>query len=394
MQLFTMSDSFEPLTIIDTYSSMIWTERMYEVGEIELEFPFSVEAMSMLPIGTWLGLDLSDRVMRVDTVEIDQSEENSRTLKIKGRECSDIFRFRTAWRAGGPLGDNPSWGGEFTPSNWIRYAMRQGIISTTSSLMPNLNSQEVIPNAVLEASDTSAGTIPFPSDPVPIYKTSPTITLEFITEIAKAYHIGWRLYLHKYDGNLYAQTYSGRDRTLGQSLNEPVIFTPSLDNIRSMNLVQSDRNYSQGVRIYTKDGYHGLSREGDGNKTGFEKRVTFHTPPQPDLTGSALTQWLASENRNYLALNDVDFMVDGQISPNSNYRYNVDYSLGDLVDVRTEWGFSSKCRVTEQIFTDDETGQQAYPTLTTETVATPGSWLAETSSVWGSPIPDNTWSER
>jgi hypothetical protein len=66
---------------------------------------------------------------------------------------------------------------------------------------------------------------------------------------------------------------------------------------------------------------------------------------------------------------------DGQITQYSDYKYGVDYQLGDLIEVRNTDGSTNKMRITEQIFVSDKEGDRTYPTLALNQFITPGSWL-------------------
>jgi hypothetical protein len=57
--------------------------------------------------------------------------------------------------------------------------------------------------------------------------------------------------------------------------------------------------------------------------------------------------------------------IDAQISPFINYKYDVDYRLGDRVKVQGRYG-SSNQYVTEFIRTEDENGEVGYPTLSSK----------------------------
>jgi hypothetical protein len=57
--------------------------------------------------------------------------------------------------------------------------------------------------------------------------------------------------------------------------------------------------------------------------------------------------------------------------------------LGDVVEERDTGGFGNQMRVTEMIFTSDNTGEKAYPTLSINNVITPGTWSAwDQTQVW------------
>jgi hypothetical protein len=86
---------------------------------------------------------------------------------------------------------------------------------------------------------------------------------------------------------------------------------------------------------------------------------------------------LEQEGQLALSAQRTVYSFDGELPPSVSFRYGTDYKLGDLVEERTEDGFKNQMMVTEQIFTSDDTGDRAYPTLSLVQTITPGTWLAE-----------------
>ena len=56
MQLFVLDKSFEVVSLCDTFSSLIWTERYSGYGDFELYLPASVANINMFPRGFYLWL--------------------------------------------------------------------------------------------------------------------------------------------------------------------------------------------------------------------------------------------------------------------------------------------------------------------------------------------------
>jgi len=85
---------------------------------------------------------------------------------------------------------------------------------------------------------------------------------------------------------------------------------------------------------------------------------------------------------------------DGEINQNAQYVYQVDYFLGDLVELRNTLGTKTVVKVTEQIFVSDKEGDRSYPTLEIRRFVTPGSWDDATADlVWDSAPSSNTWDD-
>jgi hypothetical protein len=86
--------------------------------------------------------------------------------------------------------------------------------------------------------------------------------------------------------------------------------------------------------------------------------------------------------------------IDGQVPQTTNFIYNVDYGLGDLVEMRTAEGNKSLMRVTEHIAVSDDQGDRSYPTLAENQFVIPGSWQALDAALeWDNIGPTVTWDQ-
>ncbi len=56
-------------------------------------------------------------------------------------------------------------------------------------------------------------------------------------------------------------------------------------------------------------------------------------------------------------------LVEVDISKSNEYEYEIDYSIGDLVNVHANYGVSQKMRVVEYATIFEEMGSSGFPTL-------------------------------
>ena len=99
----------------------------------------------------------------------------------------------------------------------------------------------------------------------------------------------------------------------------------------------------------------------------------------PAATVTAAMQQKGREELSY-ARRFIGF--DGEVTQRTQYKYGIDYQLGDLVEMRGKDGISAVVRVTEQIFTSDAEGDKSYPTLSNKLTAEPGSWASMGNAEW------------
>jgi hypothetical protein len=108
---------------------------------------------------------------------------------------------------------------------------------------------------------------------------------------------------------------------------------------------------------------------GEEGVTGFDLRVlmVFAEDITTDQVGGDFTilyYLMVQRARNELANNNYTRMVDGEVVPQSQYEFGVDYFLGDIVELQGHKGYNQQAQITEYIRTQDESGEKAYPTVT------------------------------
>lgn len=109
------------------------------------------------------------------------------------------------------------------------------------------------------------------------------------------------------------------------------------------------------------------------------------------------TEWLNNalvlKGKDELAKNRSVSAFDGELVFKTGYIYEINYQLGDLVEMRSSNGVTNHMRVTEQIFVSDNEGERSYPTLEIDLFVTPGSWYAYPyNEVWENA--DGVWEEK
>ena len=172
----------------------------------------------------------------------------------------------------------------------------------------------------------------------------------------------------------------------------PVIFSEELDNFVADRSLSSDEDY-KNVAYVTRGSL--MMEIDDGYKRpGLERRVVHVDADNLDDTPSMRTEMMAMGTKE-LASHRRVFLIDGEIPPYSRYKYDVDYSLGDIVSIVNRSGESVFARVVEQIFISDEEGVRTYPTLREEYSVTSGDWYAPQYHVrWIDAEPLGAWADQ
>lgn len=400
MEVYRLNDSLENESLIEGYESVIWTDRFREHGDFEITFPLKFrQAFDRLPIGTYLGTDVSDRIMRVDTREMDRNEDGQVTLKVSGESLEAILKKRIAWTDRFKESISEQFVMEGPVKEIIENMIRRAGFSPNTNHPAfdgavNLNDPRwTRPRAIFDRVDYPLCTLDDPGEAV-VVKDRPMATYDYILELCRAYNVGYRMFRkpgHNSTYDIFVNVYQGRDLTRNQSVDRPVVFSADHENLKNESMLESIRDHYRGVWVWDThdDGpdrtgvflpdYTGVPEAG-----GLDMRTGFLVVSAPDESTPA-------EREAYRQQQGVDFLnergtkelVDGEANKACIFKCGRDYHLGDRVEVETQFNSSAHMRVIEQIYVSDGEGERSYPTLEAETVVNQDSWLAQpVARVW------------
>lgn len=377
MELYTLDNQLRRASVIDRFESLIWTERFSAWGDFELHIFSTPEMRRLLPAGTRLAMSDSYRVMTSELIENSTDSEGRTMLKISGRSLEALLAERTARNTFASLTTTPKWVLTGTPGNIARQIFDE--ILRNNSNFPDDELPFLVAGSLFPP-----GSIEEPDDVITIELGLGTV-YQAIQEICNAYSLGFRIVRNFDQSELYFDIYSGNDRTTLQTSLAPVVFAPNLDNLTNISEITSTANYRNVAYVFHPNGTQIVTADGVSVEVeGFERRVLTVDASDIDLpAGTALNNALAQRGRDELAKNRPIQAFDGELPINSPYRYEIDYQLGDLLEMRNLDGVTNQMRVTEQIFVSDEQGERKYPTLAIDRFITPGSWLAwDANQTW------------
>ena len=390
MEVYTLDSLMRRDRVIDTFESLIWTERFAAYGDFELTMRSTNEGRSLLQPGVQLAMNESYRVMTVESIVNSTDEEGRRILKVTGNSLESCLEDRVAMDGLTALAGNPTWDIADVPAAVARKIFHDICGTGTLSI------HDKIPFLTEANGLMPASTIAEPVDPIK-YSEGPQTVYKAIKDICDVWYLGFRLLRNFDQSQLFWDIYSGSDRTTGQTLRPPVVFAPNLDNLTNtseFNTIEAAKNVAY---VYSTNGFQVVyPQDVPPDIDGFDRRV-LHVDAS-DITlaaGAALDAALLQRGKEQLAQNRSFQAFDGEISQQSQYKYQRDYFLGDLVEMRNDDSVTNQMRVTEQIFVSDKEGDRSYPTLTLNTYIGTGSWLSWASNqTWldldADPI---TWSE-
>lgn len=257
-----------------------------------------------------------------------------------------------------------------------------GTIST-SDILPLLDWGETL---------YSASTIPEPADLI-TWEQEPGDLLSALENVGGMYELGFRLYKDPNLAKLYFDVYAGSDRTTAQTVLDPVIFAPDMENLQNTTEVRDVSNeYNVVIVLYIHkpevpegepepdydivESVTVVDPNADISAGGFDRKVkTIKITSVPDgILAIDIPAYMAQLGSEELQKSTPVGVFDGEIDQFSQYRYERDYFLGDLIEVRNATGATAHMRVVEQIMAEDAEGERSYPTLVTKSFASPGTW--------------------
>lgn len=354
MEFMVLDTDLTSIDVLDTYSSMIWTDRYYTYGDFEIYTELSLKNFQMLQKNRYIQSSESDHLMIIETRKTETDAEDGNWFLVSGRSLESILDRRIVW--------------EQTILDGYLESQYEKILN--QNIINPKDSNRKIPNFIFKKSGDSR----IEEMKIQAQYTGDNL-LELTVAICKERGIGFSITLNDITGNFEFQFYMGEDRSYDQILNPYVVFSPSFENIVNSNYRQSNVNLKTIALVAGED--QGSNRKtttvdaSSDKPTGINRRelyVDARDLSSDDENGNSLS------NSNYIALLKkrgeeklLDYkesnMFDGQVETTVLYRYEEDFFMGDLVQLEDEFGTESKSRIVEYIYSEDQKGINYYPTF-------------------------------
>lgn len=364
-EIYILDKNFVSVCLVDKFESFIWTERYREAGDFELYLFASSDALVYATHGNYLWLEGTDRMMIIETTEITTDVENGNHLRITGRSLESILSRRIIWH-------------QVTVSGGIQAVIKQLI--TSEIISPSLSAR-AISNFIFVDSTNSY----IASCEIEEVQYLGDNLYDVIVDICSVFDVGFKVTYNFNTGKFEFRLYYGEDRSYDQDTNPWVVFSPEFDNIITSDYIESSAAY-KNVNLIA--GEEPDSESGNARKfvyvdddsvyiSGLERREMF-------TDGSSNKQKYKDEHDQEIELTDSEYIAvlkekalaeiykkenkrsksfDGEMNTTRGFMYDVDFLLGDIIQMQNEYGLGSPARVVEMIRSQDTNGIQMYPTF-------------------------------
>ena len=345
--------------ILDKYSSFIWTDRYNDAGDFELCLPVNAKYAQSIKEDMFLSIPTSDRTMIVESIKIITDSEEGNTYNITGRSLESILNRRIVWKQTQVSG---------SVQNAIHLLIDDAIINPTDA-------RRQIPNfRFIESTDPKVTSVNYTQ--IAQYKGD--TLFDVIKKVCQAFHLGFKIELH--NGYFDFQLFAGTNRSYSQTGISYVVFSPNNDNLLNSNFLKSVKNYKNVLRIAGQgegatqtEITHYLEFDDDNASeiTGLARREIYVDCHDVSSVTSSNTVMDVQQYTNTLVQKGVEKLTElvpetafeGEIDATINYKYEVDYSVGDICEIQNEFGMRDEVRVSEVVQTWEADGYTCIPTL-------------------------------
>lgn len=353
MEALILDRQYDTLAVLDAFTSFIWTDRYQGYGDFQVVMPVDLDILEFLKQDNYLSLPRSDRYMIVENIETKTDVEAGNTLTATGRSLESILERRV-----------------IATYTVLTGNLQEGIrrLLNENAIAPS-NPNRKIPGLTFRAS----------TDPA---ITALTIDAQYLGEnlydtildLCKDHDIGFRI-LPQGAGGFVFELYAGKDRSYDQNSLPPVVFSPSFENLLTSNYLESKKALKTAA-IVAGEG-EGAARkiaeavDNSGGGSGLDRREVFVNAGDVSSSdgseeGMPETTYLAqlrTKGSEALADTKVTQAFEGEIDASLQFVYGKDFFIGDVVQIKNEYGMEAKSRVSELVLSQEAEGEAVYPTF-------------------------------
>lgn len=385
MDVLILNRQFQTECIIDGYESFIWTDRYNAAGDTEIYMPVEKAPMQYIQEQYYLWRKGTDRLMIIEDVLITTDAENAPHITITGRSLESILERRIVFYRTIINGNL---------QNGIEQLLNENVID------PDVASRKIpefrfVRNDDPRIADLTCDLNLFGEDLLSVIQGQCDIN-----------DLGFKVIYNETDGTFDFMLYYGEDRSYNQEKNLWVVFSPDFDNLSKSSYYNSIKNLRTAAVIAgsesSTEGQEIVDIDESPDLIGLDRREAFidasnvqkpHTEVDEDAIrrrmrgldktdseiSSAISRakaqaekhdietyrkQLEDAGREALIKTYITQSFDGEIEASRQYVYGRDFFIGDIVQIRDEYGKEAASRITEVVMSHDVNGETLIPTFT------------------------------
>ena len=332
------NNKYELIGQIDEIESLLIVYKYVSVSTFTLTVPYTPEVSSYLQVDNML------TIHSPETLGVENTESFIITTK-KLDESNGVVTLQVS-------GKNPL----FWLSNRLCLLPNYGFTDTT----PEVIAKTYVANNCAQYAPTqrqypNLTTAPVQGLGAPITFTNtedyPTI-LDVCETVLNSRNLGQNVTFNLSTQTFQYNVFGGADRTINQSQNSAVVFSPNLNNLQSQSYTHSISNFANVVYVY---GQIGDTTETVivGEASGFNRYETSTSGTLEQGSAVTLTKNNYKEVFTVIGENTLVTQAEtknliGTIQLSSDFQLNIDFSLGDSVTyLNNEWGIQENVMIRE-----------------------------------------------
>lgn len=385
LNIYILNQDLQKIGIVDNYTSLIWASRYIELGDCEIYAPATPENLDLFQKDNYVMREDDEQICKIETVELNTNAETGNYLIITGADCRKILNQRIVWKTTSFTG---------AAETLIRRLITQNIISPTDA-------DRIIPRFVLGEYYGFNEKISLQTSYDPIG--------DKIAEICRMFDYGYKV---TFDGNNFVfDIYKGADRSFGQTENPYVVFSEDFENLKSSKYLIDKSNYASVAliggsgegkdRLLTMVSssiatginrheifvdakstsksitYEDLTEAYAGGTISTVSGTVYYSvdgeriatldsasdPQNAELLDAPYYALLGEAGEEKLAEMKILTAFEGEVEAENTYTYKTDYYLGDIVQVKNEFGIGQAVRIVEVVESYNDEGYSLIPTF-------------------------------
>ena len=351
MDIKILNKQLIPEAVIDTYMSIIWTDRYNLCGDFEVSIPANIYYLSIFHIGDYIVCDESEHVMIIEKIQIKSDPEEGDMMIISGRSVESILDRRIIW---GQVNFNGN-------VEEVIFKMLNICLGSEAS-----NERKIPIITYRSANDAYISSLR-----VDLQCTGDGL-YETISKITKSFNLGFKMVLE--NDRFVFSLYNGVNHSENQLVNPYVIFSPNFDNMLNSNFMEDISPLKTAALIGGEgEGSERRYMEVKASPEGLNRRemfvdardITSRIDGEHSLSPEEYNKLLIQRGLLKLVEKKVGMNFEGKIESSQLFVYGKDYNIGDIVQIENSYGYKTEARIMEAVISYSGEGFFIYPTLQT-----------------------------